>query len=107
MEVIYPYDDFYYAINAKNEITITGHNLFYSSFLDIPSTIEGKIVTTIGKDAFEDCSSLKSITIPNSITTIGDDAFVDCESITIQCNPSSYAEKYCKDNNLKCFIISD
>ena len=196
--VTYPYDDFYYAINAKNEITITGRNLFSSSFLDIPSTIEGKIVTTIGKSAFKD-SSLKSITIPNSVTTIGlsafencysltsitipdsvttigesafrscdslisitipnsvttigelafgncnslksitipdsvisigayafydcdsltsitipdsvisigDDAFDDCESITIQCNPGSYAEKYCKDNNLKCFIISD
>lgn len=48
MEVIYD------AINAKNEITITGHNIFYSSILDIPSTIEGKIVTTIGKAAFED-----------------------------------------------------
>ena len=173
--VTYPYDDFYYAINAKNEITITGHYSFCSSILDIPSTIEGKIVTTIGKYAFEDCDSLKitipnsvttiglsafencysltsitipdsvttigesafrscdsliSITIPNSVTTIGelafgncnsltsitipdsvisigDDAFVDCESITIQCNPGSYAEKYCKDNNLKCFIISD
>ena len=175
MEVIYPYDDFYYAINAKNEITITGRNLFSSSFLDIPSTIEGKIVTTIGKAAFKDsslksitipnsvttiglsafencysltsitipdsvttigesafrsCDSLISITIPNSVTTIGElafgncnslksitipdsvisigvDAFDDCESITIQCNPGSYAEKYCKDNNLKCFIISD
>ena len=150
--VTYRYDDFYYAINAKNEITITGRNLFSSSFLDIPSTIEGKIVTTIGKSAFEDssltsitipnsvttigefafgnCNSLKSITIPDSVTTIegfvfydcdsltsitipdsvisiGVDAFDDCESITIQCNSGSYAEKYCKDNNLKCFIISD
>ena len=105
--VTYSYDDFYYAINAKNEITITGRNLFSSSFLDIPSTIEGKIVTTIGKYAFADCSSLKRITIPDSVISIEDDAFRDCESITIQCNPGSYAEKYCKDNNLKCFIISD
>ena len=76
--VTYPYDDFYYAINAKNEITITGYNIFYSSTLDIPSTIEGKIVTTIGKAAFEDCSLLTSITIPNSVTTIGEDAFENC-----------------------------
>lgn len=86
--VTYPYDDFYYAINAKNEITITGRNLFSSSFLDIPSTIEGKIVTTIGKSAFED-SSLKSITIPNSVTTIGEEAFENCDSLTSITIPNS------------------
>ena len=83
MEVIYD------AINAKNEITITGRNIFCSSFLDIPSTIEGKIVTTIGKYAFKDCSSLKRITIPNSVTTIGDDAFENCDSLTSITIPDS------------------
>ena len=87
--VTYPYDDFYYAINAKNEITITGYNIFYSSTLDIPSTIEGKIVTTIGKSAFEDCSLLTSITIPNSVTTIGVDAFENCDSLTSITIPNS------------------
>ena len=103
---IFTYDDFSYTINENNEITITKYN-GYSSSVNIPSVIEGKIVTTIGEEAFYDCDSLTSITIPNSVISIGVDAFVDCESITIQCNPGSYAEKYCKDNNLKCFIISD
>ncbi len=39
-------------------------------------------VTNIGSYAFEDCSSLTSITIPNSVTSIGSRAFNGCSSLT-------------------------
>ena len=39
-------------------------------------------VTEIGKGAFFNCSSLKSVTIPNSVTSIKDLAFCDCTSLT-------------------------
>jgi hypothetical protein len=35
----------------------------------------------IGDDAFGGCSSLKAITIPNSVTSIGNGAFNDCDSL--------------------------
>ena len=39
-------------------------------------------VSYIGSYAFFDCSSLTSVTIPESVTLIGDDAFSGCSSLT-------------------------
>jgi hypothetical protein len=39
-------------------------------------------VTTIGDNAFVDCSGLTSVTIGNSITTIGEKAFAGCRGLT-------------------------
>ena len=42
----------------------------------------GNSVTSIGDNAFFGCSGLTSITIPNSVTTIGNDAFYKCTGLT-------------------------
>ena len=46
-------------------------------------------VTSIGESAFDDCVSLKSITIPDSVTSIGDRAFWRCRSLTSITIPDS------------------
>lgn len=49
--------------------------------LDILSEIDGKTVTSIGKNAFEGCVDLEAITIPDCITNIGDKAFIGCDNL--------------------------
>ena len=42
----------------------------------------GNSVTSIGINAFNECTSMTSITIPNSVTSIGNDAFCYCKGLT-------------------------
>ena len=46
-------------------------------------------VTSIGSMAFNNCSDLTSVTIPNTVTSIDDSAFRYCTSLTSVTIPSS------------------
>ena len=56
---------------------------------DITAYIIKKGTQVIGKSAFDGCSSLQSITIPNSVTSIGDYAFFWCSSLQSITIPNS------------------
>ena len=68
-------------------------------------------VTSIGEDAFSGCSSLASATIGNGVTSIGDSAFYRCSSLKSIIIPNSvtsigsYAFQYC--SSLTSITIPD
>lgn len=50
--------------------------------VNIPSTINSWPVTKIGEDAFQDNTTITSVTIPASVTEIGANAFAGCTNLT-------------------------
>ena len=74
--VIYSLDtdnDTYYVSDYTNQL---------SNNITIPSSINGRNVTSIGDLAFQNCSRLTSITIPQSVTSIGTNPFKACNSLS-------------------------
>ena len=65
----------------------------YTGSVDIPSMVTYNdltySVTSIGFGAFDGCSGLTSITIPNSVTSIGHYAFDGCSGLTSVTIPNS------------------
>ena len=47
-------------------------------------------VKSIGVNAFDGCEQLENINIPDSIMTIGNNAFRDCNNLTITISESAY-----------------
>ena len=49
--------------------------------VDIPETMDGLPVTSIGDNAFAGCASITGLTAPDGIETIGDGVFTGCTSL--------------------------
>jgi hypothetical protein len=72
----------------KYTVTSIGWDAFWEC-TDLTSVTIPNSVTTIGDAAFFDCTGLTSVTIPNSVTTIGDEAFYYCDGLTSVTIPNS------------------
>ena len=91
---------YYNYINDGKELAVTFHGSKYYSYSNkyqgnvvIPEEVtymnRTRKVTSIGGEAFRQCSYLTSVTIPNSVTSIGDDAFRECSGLTSITIPNS------------------
>ncbi|MBR4336751.1 MAG: leucine-rich repeat domain-containing protein [Bacteroidaceae bacterium] len=100
------------------EVTSSPSSKHYSGKVVIPDEVtfmnRTRKVTSIGEEAFYDCTGLTSVTIPNSIKKIGSQAFKNCYglskvivkdiaswcNISFSSNPLYYAHHlYCDENN--------
>ena len=84
----------YYNITSTSDLTVkvTYKGSYYYSYSNeytgsvvIPTSVtynsKTYSVTSIGEYAFDGCSGLTSVTIPNSVTSIGSYAFFNCSSL--------------------------
>ncbi len=85
---IFTSGDYEYALMDDGTAEITGY-LGNAKSLDIPEEFGGTSVTAIGNNAFYNCSSIASVTIPNSVTAMGDWAFSCCNNLTSVTIPGS------------------
>ena len=90
-------DGIWYNIVTKANIAEVTKNpsvySYYSGDVIIPEKVSYNgvdiPVTRIGDSAFQECSNLTSVTLPNSVSSIGTCAFQDCSELTTITIPSS------------------
>lgn len=90
------------AISGESEICGTFENCYTLQSITIPDS-----VNEIGTAAFKNCTNLETAIIPNSVTEIAYDAFDGCDNLTIYCLDSSYAHSYATEKGIavSTFII--
>ena len=81
-----------YALSNEGVLTLTGSGAmtdyasasaapWYSVKDSVKVIVIGEGITTIGVNAFGECSSAATVTIPSTVTVIGDGAFALCMSV--------------------------
>ena len=71
------------GIVLPNGITkVQNSNNTFCSFPNLQTIVIPEGVTSIGEEAFRECTNLTSITIPSSVTSIGYQAFYGCTGLT-------------------------
>ena len=86
-ETVYRYtnEPKYIQVSYKDHVVIpesvkVGKNTIFYDFGDYVPAGTYK-VTTIGRQAFRECTNLKTVSLPNSITTIENSAFYKCDNL--------------------------
>lgn len=80
--VIIEYNSAYYNIDAKNKKCSLLNYHGTSSNVTLPATVKGYSVITINSYAFQNNSSILTVTVPKTVIRIDDYAFYNCKNFT-------------------------
>lgn len=69
-----------YEVESDGTATVTRANPALGD-VAIPASLGGHPVRRIGKDAFNGCTAMTGVTIPDGVTEIGMQAFADCRAL--------------------------
>ena len=76
-------------VTLEEGLTLGAVDGMFASCTSLSSITIPNSITTIPNQMFASCTSLSSITIPNSVTSIGDNVFSGCTSLTNVSMPNS------------------
>ena len=95
-----PYKESIKEVIIEDGVTSIGRSAFWQ-YTSLTSIVIPEGVTSIGNDAFYGCTSLTNVVIPNSITSVGDHAFSRCESLIY----NEYDNVYYLGNDVNPYVI--
>lgn len=75
--------NYVYRFLDDGTVEIVGFNSGVTGIVEIPDTIVGKTVSSIGDYAFLNCSGIREIKLPDTIEKIGIGAFYDCTELAL------------------------
>ena len=77
------YTEGYYTYEViDDEASIISVNTGISTAVEVPSSLGGYPITSIGWGAFDGCTKITSLFIPASVTFISNEAFIGCTGLT-------------------------
>jgi len=113
------YENAYYVPKSLKTINITNAlNIYSNDFYGCSdicevnftnyATYTSDCLQSIAKNAFNGCTNLKTVSIPDTVTSIDNEAFSTCNSLEkIKCHNNSYAQYYANLKGIPYVICCD